>query len=73
MTRIWHWLRCVTDYVLTPSPRLTDKDCEVEADNDWKQIEVYIDGPYGAPAVDIFEAEHAVLIAAGIGEECDVT
>jgi len=28
---------------------------------------VYIDGPYGAPAVDIFEAEHAVLIAAGIG------
>ena len=34
---------------------------------------MYIDGPYGAPAVDIFEAEHAVLIAAGIGEECDVT
>ena len=35
--------------------------------SDWKQIEVFIDGPYGAPAVDIFETEHAVLIAAGIG------
>ena len=34
----------------------------------WKQMEVFIDGPYGAPAVDIFESEHAVLIAAGIGE-----
>ena len=34
----------------------------------WKQLEVFIDGPYGAPAADIFEAEHAVLIAAGIGK-----
>ena len=31
-------------------------------------MEVFIDGPYGAPAVDIFESEHAVLIAAGIGK-----
>ena len=29
--------------------------------------EVLIDGPYGAPSQHIFEAEHAVLIAAGIG------
>ncbi|XP_033121343.1 NADPH oxidase 5-like [Anneissia japonica] len=30
-------------------------------------IEVYIDGPYGAPSQHIFQAEHAVLIGAGIG------
>jgi predicted ferric reductase len=28
---------------------------------------VYIDGPFGAPASNIFRAEHAVLIATGIG------
>ena len=32
-----------------------------------KDLEVYIDGPYGTPATEIFEAEHAVLVAAGIG------
>ena len=30
-------------------------------------IKILIDGPYGAPSQHIFEAEHAVLIAAGIG------
>ncbi|EFX75389.1 hypothetical protein DAPPUDRAFT_323294 [Daphnia pulex] len=30
-------------------------------------LEVAIDGPYGAPSSHIFRAEHAVLIAAGIG------
>ncbi len=30
-------------------------------------LKVLIDGPYGAPSQHIFEAEHAVLIAAGIG------
>lgn len=29
--------------------------------------QVLIDGPYGAPSQHIFDAEHAVLIAAGIG------
>jgi NADPH oxidase len=29
---------------------------------------VRIDGPYGAPAEDVFNAEVAVLIGAGIGE-----
>jgi len=47
------------------------------AENPWRantrrwfrkqNFEVYVDGPYGAPAVEIFEAEHAVLIAGGIG------
>ena len=32
-----------------------------------KQLKVYIEGPFGAPASDIFRAEHAVLIATGIG------
>ena len=30
-------------------------------------MQIFIDGPYGAPASDIFRAEHAVLIATGIG------
>ena len=48
--------------------RLTDYERESLAEDvDWKDVEVFIDGPYGAPAVDIFETEHAVLIAAGIG------
>ena len=29
--------------------------------------QVYIDGPFGAPSDQIFRAEHAVLIGAGIG------
>ena len=28
---------------------------------------MFIDGPYGSPSVHIFQAEHAVLIGAGIG------
>jgi len=31
--------------------------------------QVRIDGPYGAPAEDVFDNEVAVLIGAGIGEE----
>lgn len=30
--------------------------------------EVRIDGPYGAPAEDVFNVEVAVLVGAGIGE-----
>ena len=29
--------------------------------------QVYLDGPFGAPSSDIFRAEHAALIATGIG------
>ncbi|CAH1983350.1 unnamed protein product [Acanthoscelides obtectus] len=32
-----------------------------------KPLEIYIDGPYGAPSSHIFRAQHAVLIATGIG------
>ena len=30
-------------------------------------MQIFIDGPYGTPSVHIFEAEHAVLVGAGIG------
>lgn len=30
-------------------------------------LQVFIDGPYGSPFTHIFQAEHAVLIGAGIG------
>ena len=30
-------------------------------------MQVFIDGPYGTPSTHIFQAEHAVLIGAGIG------
>ena len=32
-----------------------------------KPFKVYIDGPHGAPSSSIFTAEHAVLVATGIG------
>lgn len=32
-----------------------------------KPLEIYLDGPYGAPSSHIFLAQHAVLIATGIG------
>ncbi|XP_022109398.1 NADPH oxidase 5-like isoform X2 [Acanthaster planci] len=39
----------------------------VEDPDEHTGIEVYIDGPYGAPSQHIFETDHAVLIGAGIG------
>lgn len=30
-------------------------------------FQIYVDGPYGAPATHFTEAEHAVLISSGIG------
>jgi NADPH oxidase 5 len=32
-----------------------------------KPLEIFIDGPYGAPSSHIFRAQHAVLIGTGIG------
>ncbi|XP_037077900.1 LOW QUALITY PROTEIN: NADPH oxidase 5-like [Pollicipes pollicipes] len=32
-----------------------------------KPLEIYFDGPYGAPSSHIFRAQHAVLIGTGIG------
>ena len=32
-----------------------------------KPLEIYVDGPFGAPSSNIFRAEHAVLIGTGIG------
>jgi Ca2+-binding EF-hand superfamily protein/predicted ferric reductase len=35
-------------------------------DQQWR-LKIFVDGPYGTPSQQIFDAEHAVLIAAGIG------
>jgi NADPH oxidase len=40
---------------------------EVALENGQKMPEIKIDGPYGAPAEDVFENEIAVLIGTGIG------
>ncbi|KAA8575426.1 hypothetical protein EYC84_004591 [Monilinia fructicola] len=40
---------------------------EVALDNGQKMPDIRIDGPYGAPAEDVFENEVAVLIGTGIG------
>jgi predicted ferric reductase len=32
-----------------------------------RPLEIYIDGPYGAPSSHIFRAQHAVLVGTGIG------
>ena len=34
---------------------------------DRKLLQIFLDGPYGAPSSHIFQAQHAVLIATGIG------
>jgi len=38
-----------------------------EAIHDGQEAQIYLDGPYGTPAVHIFEARVAVLVGAGIG------
>lgn len=38
----------------------------IGTDDAWR-LKVHIDGPYGTPSSEIFDSEHAVLIAAGIG------
>ena len=40
----------------------------VELDGSSSLPAVRIDGPYGAPAEDVFDAEVAVLVGAGIGK-----
>ncbi|XP_068623953.1 NADPH oxidase 5 [Battus philenor] len=50
----------------TPCPEATNGDVA----DDYpigKPLEIYLDGPYGAASSHIFRAEHAALIAAGIG------
>lgn len=32
-----------------------------------RPLEIFIDGPYGAPSSHIFRAQHAVLVGTGIG------
>jgi predicted ferric reductase len=32
-----------------------------------RPLEIYIDGPYGAPSSHIFRAQHAILVGTGIG------
>ena len=56
-----------------PITPITESDPEFENDENSNQdpgckpLSVYIDGPYGAPASQIFRAKHAVLIGTGIG------
>ncbi|CAH0550474.1 unnamed protein product [Brassicogethes aeneus] len=52
--------------VFTPTtpPILTKADVNYPLGN---PLEIYIDGPYGAPSSHIFRAQHAVLIGTGIG------
>ncbi|CAD6501556.1 BgTH12-01807 [Blumeria graminis f. sp. triticale] len=45
----------------------SDGMCEVALENGKVMPELRIDGPYGAPAEDVFENEVAVLIGTGIG------
>jgi hypothetical protein len=48
--------------------------CEVVNGNDdtrrqagWKQLSVYLDGPYGAPTQGVFQYKHSIIVGAGIG------
>ncbi|XP_013390859.1 NADPH oxidase 5-like [Lingula anatina] len=49
-------------------PRGVQSDPEMSlASDDDDLLEVYIDGPYGTASAGIYRAQHAVLVAAGIG------
>jgi NADPH oxidase len=56
--------------------RGSEKDEKGDSRGDFVEIDstnlslpsIRIDGPYGAPAEDVFNVEVAVLIGAGIGE-----
>ncbi|XP_065834073.1 NADPH oxidase 5-like isoform X2 [Oscarella lobularis] len=54
-------------------PTIINVDVDPDDDDDGgenstkRRVEVYMDGPYGTPSGHIFQAEHAVLIGAGIG------
>ncbi|KAJ8036591.1 NADPH oxidase 5 [Holothuria leucospilota] len=48
----------------TWNPRASQRKSPCVRDH---KIQVFIDGPYGTPTRAIFQAEHAVLIGAGIG------
>ncbi|XP_077981859.1 NADPH oxidase 5-like [Glandiceps talaboti] len=43
------------------------KMVESKLEENGEGVEIILDGPYGSPSQHIFESEHAVLIAAGIG------
>ncbi|XP_018332506.1 NADPH oxidase 5 [Agrilus planipennis] len=61
----------------TISEKATPRDSQEIPERDLKKMfkrlplgegtEIYLDGPYGAPSSHIFRAQHAVLIATGIG------
>jgi len=47
--------------------KLGEKNCMKKVELLEKSIEIYVDGPFGCPASNIYRAEHAVLIGTGIG------
>jgi predicted ferric reductase len=48
-------------------PTIINVDVDPAEEDTSKKVEIYFDGPYGSPSAHIFNAEHAVLIGAGIG------
>ncbi|XP_046642950.1 NADPH oxidase 5-like isoform X1 [Daphnia pulicaria] len=53
--------------ITTISDAIPDPTQMVEGVNIYLPLEITMDGPYGTPSSHIFRAQHAVLIAAGIG------
>ena len=49
----------------TTPPTASDGSKENNQNDD--KMEILIDGPFGSPSSDIYRAEHAVLVATGIG------
>ena len=59
-----------SDHNSTQDPVRTPNDSNQSyraIESEYNSLTVYIDGPYGAPASQIFRAKHAVLIGTGIG------
>jgi predicted ferric reductase len=56
-----------TDMSVTISDLSSINNRTISSTRSMPNLTIYIDGPYGSPSGQIFRAEHAVLIATGIG------
>ncbi|XP_041972377.1 NADPH oxidase 5 isoform X2 [Aricia agestis] len=58
----------VESVVVAPDPAIIESTSDEHLDYPvGRPLEIYLDGPYGAASSRMFRAQHAVLIAAGIG------
>lgn len=58
---------CLSDVTLNTTSNTSQNTSQSQLVRSMPNLKIFIDGPYGSPSSQIFRAEHAVLIATGIG------